>query len=336
MERRKILKMVVVFSLVLAFMAVPLIVSASDKKVTRIMVLGGRLGDPWFVLSQALANFVNKQSDWLRLEVVATPGASAGAEIARKDYKKYIFISPYYGMRANPKDKRLGYYDKERIIGLCSANVHIWITYNKNLKTGKDIAGKKVFIGRPGGARTTMELKVLEANGVLDKVKLMHGGFGGGRNALRDGLADLTPTALDYILPMTFKKGAFVEDLETRKPIYYPNIQPKEMQLKNGMIPVRVPGGALDKKTQPKDFYGAMDPIYWCADARQDPAIVKEVTKILYTNAGKMKDWHAQGNSLTKESIPTYVIGPQQMHPAAVAAYKELGVKIKPLMDILP
>lgn len=336
MEKKKILTLVIVCFLVLAFMAVPLTVSAADKNVTRIMVLGGRLGDPWFVLSQALANFVNKQSDWLRLEVVATPGASAGAEIARKDYKKYIFISPYYGMRFNPEDKRLDYYDKERIIGLTSANVAVWITFDQNLKPGKDIAGKKVFIGRPGGARTIMEQKVLEENGVLDKVKLMHGGFGGGRNALRDGLADLTVTAVDYILPDTFKKGAFIEDLETRKPIYYPNIMPKEMQLKNGMIPVRVPGGALDKKTQPEAFYGAMDPIYWCADARQDPAIVKEVTRILYMNADKLKDWHAQGNSLTKESMPTYVIGPQQMHPAAVEAYKEMGAKVQPLMDILP
>ena len=68
--------MVVVCLLVLAFMTIPLTVSAADKKLTRKMILAGRLGDPWFVLSQALAYFVNKQSDWLRLEVVATPGVT--------------------------------------------------------------------------------------------------------------------------------------------------------------------------------------------------------------------------------------------------------------------
>ena len=273
MQRKKIFKIVVALFVIAIFLVVPMVVSAADKKpLTRKMILGGRLGDPWFVLSQALANFVNKQSDWLRLEVVATPGASAGAEIARKDYEKYIFISPFYGMKFNPTDKRLDNYDKERIIGLCSANVHIWITYDKDLKACEDIAGKRVLIGRPGGARTVMEQKILEECGVIGKVRLMHGGFGAGRNALRDGLADLTPTALDYILPTTFKKGAFIEDLETRKPIYYPNIQPKEVQDKFGMIPVRVPAGAMDKKTQPEVFYKAMDPIYWCADARQDPA----------------------------------------------------------------
>ena len=188
MKKKGMFKMVVVFFVLFAFVVGPMAVSAADKKpLTRKMILGGRLGDPWFVLSQALANFVNKQSDWLRLEVVATPGASAGAEIARKDYEKYIFISPFYGMKFNPKDKRLDYYDKERIIGLCSANVHIWITYDKDLKACEDIAGKRVLIGRPGGARTVMEQKILEECGVVGKVRLMHGGFGAGRNALRDG-----------------------------------------------------------------------------------------------------------------------------------------------------
>ena len=55
MKRRKWLKMVIVFSLVLAFSAVALSASAAEKAVTRKMLLGGRLGDSWFVLSQACA-----------------------------------------------------------------------------------------------------------------------------------------------------------------------------------------------------------------------------------------------------------------------------------------
>ena len=318
------------------FVLGPMAASAAEKEITRKMILGGRLGDPYFVLSQALANFVNKQSDWLRLDVVATPGASAGAEMASKDYDKYIFISPFYGMKFNPTEKRVNFYDKERIIGLCSANLHLWITFDQNIKTGKDLEGKKVFIGRPGGARTIIENMVLKEHGVFDKVKLLHGGFEGGVTALRDGLADVTVTAPDYILPSTFKKGQFIEDLETRKPVYYPHITPKPLQLKLGMIPVRIHAGALDKKTQPEDVYAAMDPIFWCADARMDDAVVREVARILYKNTEEFATWHAQGGSITKDSVCTYVIGPQQMHPAATKFYQEQGAKVKPLLDILP
>ena len=180
MERKTIFKMMVALFVAAMFVMGPLAVSAAEKKqVTRKMLLGGRLGDSWFVLSQALAYFVNKQSDWLRLEVVATPGVSAGAEIASKDYEKYIFISPYYGLKTNPSLKRINYYDKERIIGFCTGNVWLWITYDKDLKTAQDLVGKKVFTGRPGGARLVFETAVLNEQWILDNVKLLKGGYGG-------------------------------------------------------------------------------------------------------------------------------------------------------------
>ncbi|MCJ7596888.1 MAG: hypothetical protein MUO52_19170 [Desulfobacterales bacterium] len=336
MEMKKKCRWMVSFFVIFGLVLGPMAASAADKEITRKMILGGRLGDAYFVLSQALANFVNKQSDWLRLDVVATPGASAGAEMASKDYDKYIFISPFYGMKFNPTDKKLNFYDKERIISLCSTNLHLWITLDPKIKTGKDLEGTRVFIGRPGGARTIIENMVLKEHGVFDKVRLLHGGFGGGVTALRDGLADVTVVAPDYILPSTFKKGQFIEDLQTRKPVYYPHIYPKELQLKLGMVPVRIPAGALDKKTQPEDVYAAMDPIFWCADARMDDAVVREVARIIYKNAEEFAAWHAQGASITKDSVPTYVIGPQQMHPAATKFYQEQGAKVKPLLDLLP
>jgi len=336
MKTRRILTLVLVLVLAFVFIGGPVTASAADKKVTRKMILGGRLGDSWFVLSQALAYFVNKQSDWLRLEVVATPGVSAGAEIASKDYEKYIFISPYYGMKLNPTSKRINNYDRERIIGFCTGNVWTWISYDETIKTAQDLEGKKVFTGRPGGARTFFEEGVLAELGVKDKVKLLHGGYGGGRNALRDGLADVAVMNFDYILPAGFKKGALIEDLETRKPVYYLNLMQPELQMKLGMVPLQVYAGALDKKNQKEAVYASIDAIYWCADERQDPAVVTEVTRILYENADKFSSWHAQGAGISKESVPTWIIKKEQMHPAAMKYYEGQGIKVKPLSDLLP
>ncbi len=336
MQKKRTLTIVIVFVLVFAFILGPMAVSAADKKVTRKMILGGRLGDSWFVLSQALAYFVNKQSDWLRLEVVATPGVSAGAEIASKDYEKYIFISPYFGMKLNPTSKRINNYDKERIIGFTTGNVWTWITYDKNIKTAQDLIGKKVFIGRPGGARAHFESAVLKELGILDKVKLLQGGYGGGRNALRDGLADVAVMNFDYVLPAGFKKGALIEDLETRKPVYYINLMPPELQKKLGMVPLKIYAGALDKKTQKEAVFASIDSIYWCADERQDEAVVREVTRILYANADKFSSWHVQGAGISEESVPTWIIKKGQMHPAAMKYYKDQGIKVNPLSDLLP
>ena len=336
MRRKRMFTIVLILVLAAVFIGGPTAAFAADQKVTRKMILGGRLGDGWFVLSQALAYFINKQSDWLRVEVVATPGASAGAEIASKDYEKYIYISPFYSMKLNPTSKRIGNYDKERIIGYCTGNVWTWITYDDKIKTAGDFAGKKVFVGRPGGSRTFFELAVLEQLGVQDKVKVLNGGYGGGRNALRDGLADIAVMNFDYILPAGFKKGALIEDLETRKPVQYINIMSPELQQKLGMVPLQIYAGALDKKTQKDAVYASMDAIFWCADERQDPKIVREVARILYENADKFASWHAQGAGISKDSVPTWVISKEQMHPAALKYYEEQGIAVKPLSDLLP
>ena len=338
MEKRGMFKMVVVCFVLFAFLAGPMAVSAEEKKpITRKMILGGRLGDSWFVLSQALANLVNKNSDWLRLEVVATPGVGSGPEIASKDPEKYVFISSYASMMLNPGLEQMNYYDKDRILGYCNANVWVWITYDKSIKTAQDLVGKKVFLGRPGGSRTIFETRILDALGITDKVKVLHGGYGGGRNALRDGLADVAVMTIDYVLPDTFKKGAFIEDLETRKPIYYINLMPRELQLKVDMVPVKIRAGALDKNTQKEDIYATVDAVYWCVDARQkDEAVAREVTRILYENTDQFKSWHVQGGGITKESVSTYIMGAEKMHPAAMKFYQEQGEKVQPLGDLLP
>ncbi|MCF8094415.1 MAG: hypothetical protein K9J79_03550 [Desulfobacteraceae bacterium] len=312
--------------------------TAADHEPTRKMILGGRVGDSWHVLSQALAHFTNEDSGWLNLQVVATPGVSAGPEMAMKNYNKYIFISPFYSMMTSPDMKRMDYYDKDRIVGYCTSNTWVWITYDKSIKNAEDLIGKKVFVGRPGGSRTIFEEKILEAHGIKDKVKLLHGGYGGGANALRDGLADVAVIMIDYILPSSFKKGSFIEDLETRGPIYYINLMPKELQLEHDMLPLRIPPKALDPKTQPEAVYASVDPVFWCADARlEDDAIVREVAKVLYNNTEKFADWHAQGRGITKESLSTYVISMDRIHPAAKKFYEEKeDTTVKPLLDLLP
>ena len=54
---------------------------AQAKAVTKIKIAGGRVGDPWYVLSEALAYFLNHNSKWLRATVVATPGITGNYEM---------------------------------------------------------------------------------------------------------------------------------------------------------------------------------------------------------------------------------------------------------------
>jgi TRAP-type uncharacterized transport system substrate-binding protein len=64
--------------------------------------------------------------------------------------------------------------------------------------------------------------------------------------------------------------------------------------------------------------------------------IVYELTKILYENANKFNGWHAQGASVAKEFLPSYMKGPEWMHKGALKYYKEHNIMLKSLLDFLP
>lgn len=79
-------------------------------------------------------------------------------------------------------------------------------------------------------------------------------------------------------------------------------------------------------------------PVMWAADERVDEDIIYEVTRILYERAGRgdFAVWHAMGSNLNDEFLPTYLFSEELMHPGAVKYYKEQGIKLNNLLDLLP
>lgn len=315
---------------------------SADKPMTKIKIGAGRVGDPWYVMSEGLANFINKDSKWLRATVVATPGITGNYELARRNPKEYMLIgemSNFHQMPKDPYGKAHGYYDKTRFISTANSLTTVWATYDKNIKTGKDLAGKTVNVSRKAAARVIPDVKIIEEYGVLDKVKIVMSGLGGCKRNLKDGLADIGWMIVDHIYPFQFKKGSFITDLETKGPVYYlsvpPEITNKLRKSCCSAIPVRIPAKSLDPVTQPNEIYGWALPIHFAADERMDPDIVYEVTRIIWKNAGKFEKWHPQGKHMTKEFIPAMPMDTKYVHPGAKKFYDENGIKLKYLGDLL-
>jgi len=317
-------------------------VSAQAKPITKINIGGGRVGDPWYILSEALANFINKKSDWLRATVVATPGLTGVYELARKNPKVYMgAVDPcnFVHMQRDPYGKAHDYYNQMRFISVGASMTWLWVTYDDSIKTPEDFIGKKVNVGRKAAARTPDEVAVLKAWGVLDKVKLIQSGYGGAKRNLKDGLVDIACIIFDHIYPTTFSKGAFITDLETKGPIYYIGmdsdmIDKIRMEGPGGIIAARVPAKSLDPATQPKDLWAGGFPTFFGADMRMDPAVVYEVTRVIFESAGEFSKWHPQGRHFTKDFIPS-VLDVKYIHPGAKKYYDDNNIKIKNLSDML-
>ncbi|MGD8561415.1 MAG: TAXI family TRAP transporter solute-binding subunit [Desulfarculaceae bacterium] len=309
-----------------------------------LKIAGARVKDPWYAFSQALAQFINKKSKWLRAEAVATSGLTANIELIREKPKEYIGLAPtsttLHARPGHEWSKARKTYTGARFIANLTTMTQLLVTYDPKIKSIKDLKGKTVDVGRKGAGNTPDHLAILKAYGVLDDVKLLYTGFGGGAKRMMDGFCDATFLIVNHTYPHKFSKGRYIEQLETKKPVYYVGFD-RDLLLKlreteHGTVPVRIPAGALGKN-QPKDLWGFNDPVYLMADKGMDSKIVNEVTRVIFeTTPEEWAKWHPQGSHMTtqfKTATPVPKVVPA--HDGTKAYYQKKGIKMTDLADQL-
>lgn len=318
--------------------------AALAKETRHIFIGGGRTSSPWYPFTQALAKFINDKSDWLRAEVVSTAGITGNVDMVKEKPEEYIGISSFSHIHYRPGHswgEKRGTYTGERFIATATSMPNCLVTYDPNIKTVKDLAGKTVDLGRMGAANTIDQKAILEKYGVLNKVKIVYTGYGGGAGKLTDGLVDATFMIFDLIYPDKFTKGAFIAKMETKGPIYYVGFDRDvllELRDKEfAVLPARLPAGVLDPKTQPKALWIYNDPTFFIADEGMDDDVVYEVTRIIWeTPAEEWVKWHPMGahmNKTFKAAVPSLKL--YKVHPGAKKYYDSQGVEIKDLADLL-
>ena len=339
---KKWIVFVCLFSILLGFGAL----SPEDAaaKSQQVLIGGGRTGDPWYPFAQALAKFINGKSQWLKAEAVSTAGISGNFDMVKEKPKEYIGIASFSQIHYRPGHaygEKRGTYTGDRYIANASTMTQCLITYDPNIKRVQDLAGKTVDVGRKGAANTPDHTAVLKAYGVLDKVRLVYTGYGGGANKLKDGLVDASFLLFNHIYPRTFSKGGYIEKLETRGPVYYVGFDRNTllglMEKEFATLPVRVPAKALDPKTQPNEIWAFNDPTFFIADQQMDEKVVYEITRVIWeTPASEWAKWHPIGAHMTKEfkaAPPSTKL--YKIHPGAQKYFDEQGVKIESLSELL-
>ena len=309
-----------------------------------ISIPAGRVGDPAYALGEALAYYINTDSEWLKATALATPGLTANHELAQKEPEKYITMGVTTTWEWSARLEKWNYYDTLKWMGLVMPYTYLWVTYDENIKTMQDFAGKRVNVKRKGASDTPSVIEILKRAGVWDKLGAVeYGGFGGNRNNLKDGLVDVAVTLPTHILPAAFSKGSFIEQLETKGPLYYINTPidiltemaalPFEEQF--GMQVINVYPGALGK-TQPEVVTGPLVSVFFAADERMPEDVVHEVTRIIWGRAGQFGTWHPMGQNITKEWLAAYMYSTDMVHPGTVKFYKEQGVEMTDIKTLLP
>ena len=217
MKKGKWIQIVTIAGLVLFFIAaaVPGLCS-SAKPVVHMKIGSGRVTHPHYTLGLAIADTISRKSSWLRTEAVATPGYSGNYELMRDNPKTYLALGETTNMFWMPKSDKYKRYDKYRVIGYIGPIPEVFTTFDKRIKTLKDVAGKKVNVHRRGGTQLDDYRVFFKKEGVWDKITQVHQGFGGGMKSMADGKVDVAPTVIDWIHPNKYLKGAAIEQAQAR------------------------------------------------------------------------------------------------------------------------
>ena len=311
---------------------------AADKEPYNIEIYTFKVGTFTYAAGVALAELINKNSDWLKATALESAQATVTTRIVVAEpamRKKIIgFMIGYEPKIGYPPFKEP--YAGIRDIAVIGFVTNGFVTLDPALKTVNDLAGKKVGLGSsPSIARVDMPQAAVLKAGIKD-VKFSEHGFVDGVRALSDGLIDALLSATFLLDDKAQKYGPnpALNELMSTKKVTFCSFDQKAYDAARADLPSSeffenysyvIPPNGLQGQTEPWVVQGG--PITWSCDAEMPDEVVYEITRIMAENAGKFQDFHPLGKIITPENMAK-LGNEEKVHPGALKYYQEQGIKI--------
>lgn len=308
----------------------------APRETIDMAVLSGTWGEN-LAFPLAAAELLNRYHPWVRASIVQSSGSEANTQMAAgMKPNGVLYHSTSQDLIASIEGK-YGWTKTYPNQGLLMANcggAMAMLTWDKNIKELKDLAGKKLAIlPEPSLSNRYGEI-ILDYVGIRDQVKIVSLDFG----PIDEALGDKTVDAI-LMYPM-----GVPEHLNLMPPT-----QEAVFSLRNEAYIVKIPDEAVKKAVNeinagftltmmdaaaflPNDTSVTLNPysMYSLLTARMDmdEEVAYTVTKTLMEHLGEFRDFHPTGQYLTPELV-TRNMGfakPEYIHPGAMRYYKEANL----------
>lgn len=293
-----------------------------------------------YIIANAMSEIAKKSHPWLRFDVMETPGYIYNLNELEKhpeQWDKVVIGSGICTVALAEKGDPL--FAKKvlgmRAIGGGALVPHGIVTFNPNIKTIADLAGKKLGIGRKAqiGAGMLHTYVLKYGWGILDKIKVEFVGYTGAKEALLDGLVDACGIEV-FVVPGTanecYPSSALIELIATGRPLYAIDYGKEQIEKTNAALglnlaAIKIPAGSV--KGLNREFHLFADTWdEWVKDVFPEE-IAYEITKLHLDHYPELVGYHAQGKAIIPKS---WLIGKtkRNTHPGAIRAYNEYGYTI--------
>jgi len=307
---------------------------AAAQKVN-LQLLSMTLGGSVYVMCFALAEIVNKNHPWLRIAAAETKGSVANLLTLARDpalKKNTIFftneLSNSWAREGRPPFKPP--YKGARAIASMAETTLIFATLDKNIRSKADVDGKRVMTMQK--ATSTAAIHEMLFNDVWGiRPKMSYGDFPSIKDALKDGLVDVGTQPINGMPGVGYRAVSSLEELMSTQPVYFVNVPAEDIiaVAKKGafnIYPNTIPARAIGDK-QPGAVGGYGHSLSWWADEEMSEELVYELTKMIYDHAEKFREYHKDGELVTRKTMARIGVPEDLFHPGALKLYKENGIK---------
>ena len=300
--------------------------NGDNKGATKMTMGTGGTQGTYFAYGNVLSQYIKDKTN-ISVTAVSSDGSKANIQsIDVGDYQlgtvqSDVMAYAWDGVRSFKDEGKITTF--RTIAGLYAEAVQL-VTTDPNIKSVKDLKGKKVSIGAPASGVYFNAIDVLEAAGLTEKdIQAQYQDFGQSADALKDGKIDAAfivagaPTPAIDELCMTNKNARLVPidgDIA------------KTLMEKNKFYSVyEIPANSYKNQDAAVLTVTVKATLIVSADASEDD--VYNLTKTLFDNIEDIKVKHAKGAELSLENA-TDGLSVVPFHAGAAKYFKEKGIDV--------
>lgn len=325
-------------------------------------IWGGPFGGTLYVTGFAFMDTLNKTHPWLRGSIIETKGGWDNVLNSDKDKAKMansMITSDYPTLPDIINGAAKTWNDAGRtpakpgdrlVICAMATAAQLMVTFDPNIKSGKDVIGKRVAgWTRGSGAYSTLQATLFAEWGITEKDLKSYDGMElkAKTDALSDGLVDAIHLSEPFVLDKpTLTSPNLAELLTSPKPLYNIPVTKQEADAfvakmkasgdKSFLVPWKVLPAGHYSKNWPQGGTNIQYQIFWCYKELPEE-IQYEIAKTLIE---KSDDIAAHGGAAAL-MVPSVLVGAlpvaseAEVAPGALKYYKEKGIWTKYPPDFL-
>jgi TRAP-type uncharacterized transport system substrate-binding protein len=315
---------------------------AGQEKVELELYSAAKAGTGAYDHTLTLAQMLNDLHPWLRGSGLETMGTldmlNTMDKLPPERRKNALGIDAFYSAISVarlglPPWKRK--FEDLKFVSNSLFTSFSFVSYDPDIKSGKDLIGKRVALWPRGSAFNSFGEALLRAWGIYDQVKLSHHSPMDFKEVLQTGTVDavLVNTGMERADGGLTTSGYLIPLLQAKKS-YFVNIPKEDLATVNKQNPWKIwarvtPKGAL-AGGYPLEDTGvlAVSTGIWCWDTA-DAGVIYELVKFLDENAAewtKRTNGDPMGGQHMAEQYPG--LTEDMVHPGALKYFKEKNYRI--------